>query len=87
MSGPSWDLSHWQATIPGNVIDAIYAVLVDRSLSWLSSERIHSAGLLRHMQKHIANHGKWLGTLMQELKHGIKKLKGIATPRKANNVN
>jgi hypothetical protein len=53
-------------------------VLADRSLVWLSFERLYQQ--LTEMDADIANHWTKPRTLVEELEKELKELKGITTP-------
>ena len=60
---------------------------MDRSLAWLSSERLFLAAdsdRCRYPQESMGNR---LGTPMEELGEGLKELKGMSIIKETNSVN
>jgi len=56
-------------------------MLADRSLAWLSSERLHPASDSDRCRHPQPNSGWSSGTLMEEQEEGLWALKGMGTPQ------
>ena len=56
-------------------------MFADRSLAWLSSERLHPAADSDRYRHPQPNSGWSLGTLMEELGEGLGDLEGLGTPQ------
>ena len=77
---PNLDPSQGEAPRPDTSTDAIYGVLTDRSLAWLSSERSNKQLIETDEDKLHPTIGLKLRTPMVELWKGWKKLRRRATP-------
>ena len=83
VTGSTWDLSNGQSL----TLLLMHVLLADRSLAWLSSERLFPATVWDRCRYPQPSMGNRLATPMEELGEGLKELKGMPIPRETNSVN